>query len=75
MTQKFHSSVYIQKTSVYQRKNNLKTLIQKDRWTPSVYSNIIYNRQDKEATCLPTGIENNEDVVYTYRGILLSHKE
>ena len=43
---------------------------------PSVHSSIVYNSQDIEATWIPiNGWMNEEDMVYIYHGILLSHKK
>ena len=42
--------------SIKKKKKNPKNINSKRQMNPSVHSNIIYNRQDKEATCLPTGI-------------------
>ena len=42
---------------------------------PSVYSSIIYHSQDMEAVQVSTDWwMDKEDVVYIYKGILLSHK-
>ena len=43
---------------------------------PKVHSSIIYNCQDMEVTQVSINRwMNKEDVVYTYNGILLSHKK
>ena len=42
----------------------------------SVHSTTVYNSQDIEATWIPiNGWMNEEDMVYIYHGILLSHKK
>ena len=43
---------------------------------PYVYCSIIYNSQDMEATQVSTDRWiDKEDVIYTYNGILFSHKK
>ena len=43
---------------------------------PNVHSNIIYNSQDIGETSVPINRwMDKEDVVYIYKGILLSHEK
>ena len=52
-----------------------ETLIQKDKCTPNVHCNIIYNNsQSIEATQVPINEQvDKKDVVHTYNGILFGH--
>ena len=69
MIQQFHSWEYIQKT---------KNTSWKRCKYPNVHSSTIYNCQDLKAACvhqqMNVSIDDEEDMVYIYNGVLLSHK-
>ena len=52
-----------------------KTIIQKVNMHPNVHCSTIYKSQDTETSEMSIDRGVDKDVVYTYNGILLSHKK